>query len=193
MSVVAISNSSSTIEYEQLPAANNKPLENLQVSVVDTQSTPVASADIAVAFKDGTFLQAKTDAQGVARFEDLKQLVVNVFVARTGYSPVNATDQIISRPVRLTLSSNGATNGILVAGRTGSIPGLQGRLEPVLDDNGPYLYADGIDINGGMAQPVHFTLGDELTLRDSTGATFELKVVAMTGQVTLLQYKEVAP
>ena len=53
---------------------------------------------------------------------------------------------------------------------TGHVPGLEGRLNPILDTSDrTYLYASNIAINEGEQQPVHFVLGEELRLTDAEG------------------------
>ncbi len=193
VSVMAIDSSSSTIEYVQLPSASSTAVGPLDVSVSDAQNAPIADVDVLLAFKDGTVLKATTNNQGLARFERPKQEVLDVYVGKPGYASLKLTDEVANQTLRLKLQSDGSTNSVLFFGRTGYIPGLQGRLDPVLGANDRHIYAEGIDINGGSRQPVHFAIGEALRLRDQTGATFEVKVIAMTGHASLLEYKRVTP
>ena len=73
---------------------------------------------------------------------------------------------------------------------TGHIPGLTGRLNPIRDaSDRTYLYADNIAINGGMPQPVSFVPGDEhLQLVDANGDEFLVRVAAIVGRSSLLEY-----
>lgn len=53
---------------------------------------------------------------------------------------------------------------------TGYIPGLKGRLNPILDSsNRTYLYADNIAIDGGKGQPVGFNVNVPFELEDADG------------------------
>lgn len=67
---------------------------------------------------------------------------------------------------------------------------MQGRLNPTLDtDERTCLYADNIAINGGLQQPVDFSLGEELHLADADGKETRIQIVDMRGQAALVQYR----
>ena len=66
-----------------------------------------------------------------------------------------------------------AANGgsLIIPNRSGHLPGIQGRLNPTLDNlDRTYLYADNVAINDGQQQPVHFNLNEPVRLTDSMGA-----------------------
>ena len=72
---------------------------------------------------------------------------------------------------------------------TGGIPGIAGRLNPIRDDlDRTYLYASNVAINGGMPQPVSFTLGEPLHLMDADGHETTASVVDIVGSAALLEY-----
>lgn len=72
---------------------------------------------------------------------------------------------------------------------TGYIPGLQGRLNPILDTNNrTYLYADNIAINGGQNQPVTFSVNTPCELEDCDGVVMEVTVLHIQGRTSLLQF-----
>ena len=74
--------------------------------------------------------------------------------------------------------------------RTGYIPGLSGRLNPIRDrQDRTYLYASNIAINGGQPQAVHFILGEELHLTDADGREALIRIVDIAGQSTLVEYR----
>ena len=74
---------------------------------------------------------------------------------------------------------------------TGYLPGLAGRLNPILDtSNRTYLYASNIAIAGGRQQPVSFVPGEEeLHLVDANGSEMLVRVAAITGRSSLLEYR----
>ena len=76
---------------------------------------------------------------------------------------------------------------------TGHIPGLAGRLNPIRDaSDRTYLYADNIAINRGEPQPVSFVPGDEqMHLVDANGNKFVVRVAAITGRSSLIEYRRV--
>ncbi len=74
--------------------------------------------------------------------------------------------------------------------RVGQIPGLRGRLNPILDSlDRTYLYADNIAINEGQQQPVHFRLGQQMRLTDSSGVDILVAIVDIRGQSSLVEYR----
>ena len=80
---------------------------------------------------------------------------------------------------------------VVFAESTGHIPGLSGRLNPKLDaSHRAYLYAPNIAINEGEQQPVSFVPGEEqMRLMDSDGNEFLVRVVEISGQSSLLEYR----
>jgi hypothetical protein len=74
---------------------------------------------------------------------------------------------------------------------TGHITGLNGRLAPILDSlNRTYLYADNIAIESGKNQPVYFSLNQPFIVEDSMGNRFELKVLSITKNSSVIGYKQ---
>ena len=75
---------------------------------------------------------------------------------------------------------------------TGHIPGLEGRLNPILDTHRrTYLYADNIAINGGDQQPATFEVDVPFELEDSNGVVMQVRVLYIQGSTSLLQYTQV--
>jgi len=72
---------------------------------------------------------------------------------------------------------------------TGYIPGLKGRLNPILDtSNRTYLYADNIAIAGGVGQPATFKLNVPLELEDADGVIVFMTVKHIASRVSLIQF-----
>ena len=72
---------------------------------------------------------------------------------------------------------------------TGYIPGLSGRLNPILDtSNRTYLYADNIAIEGGKNQPVTFKVNEPFELEDADGIVMQVRVLHIQGRTTLLEF-----
>ena len=79
--------------------------------------------------------------------------------------------------------------GSVVIESTGYIPGLNGRLNPILDTfSRTYLYADNIAIDSGKAQPVAFGVDAPFELEDANGKIVIAIVKHIRGQIALLQY-----
>ena len=83
---------------------------------------------------------------------------------------------------------------MVIPERTGHLPGLEGRLNPILDSlDRMYLYATNVSINDGRQQPVHFKLGEPLRLTDVRGAEWSVRFVDMTGNSSVLEYEPPLP
>ena len=88
-------------------------------------------------------------------------------------------------------SLNGGS--VIILDGTGYIPGLDGRLNPILDTQGRmYLYAENIAIEGGKAQPVDFTTNRALRVEDSHGHTFQLEIISILGSSSLIEYRRLS-
>ena len=74
------------------------------------------------------------------------------------------------------------------------LPGLIGRLNPVLDNvDRMYLYATNVAIDDGRRQPVHFKLGEAMRLTDVHGSEWMVRFVEMTGNSSVLEYEPPMP
>ena len=83
--------------------------------------------------------------------------------------------------------------GSVVVHSTGYIPGLNGRLNPILDrQNRRYLYADNIAVDGGKTQPVPFEVDRSFELEDAQAARFQVTVKLISGRTALLEYRKLA-
>ncbi|WP_420634807.1 hypothetical protein [Candidatus Palauibacter sp.] len=74
--------------------------------------------------------------------------------------------------------------------RTGEIPGLRGRLNPIPDKlDRTYLYATNLAIDEGRREPVDFFPGEELRVTDPDGAERLVQIVSIVGQSALVEYR----
>ncbi|MDE2770288.1 MAG: DUF4062 domain-containing protein [Bacteroidota bacterium] len=154
----------------------------------------MADVDILVLFPDGTWKRSKTDKQGGAYVElHSVYLPMTVFAAAEGFA---ACAEFGWRPEerKLTLQLKSVHRGgaVIFPDGTGYIPGLNGRLNPVLDSNGrTYLHASNIAINHGQTKPVPFDYGEWLNLADDDSFEVRARVVHMIDQSALLEYRMV--
>ena len=160
--------------------------------IVSCEGEPVAEADVLVLFPNGTRRGATTDAKGVARLDlYTDDLPMTVFVAGPSLSAHVSTSWIpASGALSVELASLIDGGSAIFEDQTGYLPGIEGRLNPILDNlDRAYLYTTNVAVNGGQQQPVHFTVGDEvLNLVDAHGNERDLRIVAMRGQSSLLEY-----
>lgn len=80
---------------------------------------------------------------------------------------------------------------VIFADRSGYVPGIEGRLNPILDTaQRTYLNTTNVAVNEGQPQPVPFSVGEDvLSLVDARGNERDLRIVAMSGQSSLLEYR----
>lgn len=79
--------------------------------------------------------------------------------------------------------------GSIAIRRTGYIPGLQGRINTILDTSKrTYLYADNIAVDGGKGQPTNFNINIPFELEDAVGNVVHATVKHIAGGLALIQY-----
>ncbi len=174
-----------------IPAAvpDNSPAR--VVITVRRAGQPLPNADFLVLFPNKTWKRAVSDGHGEAEVDlYTTQLPITVFVAAAGVAAHVERDWKPSRcalAVELQPLPNGGS--VIFAVSTGHVPGIKGRLNPILDSHDRcYLYASNIAINRGLQQPVHFLPGEALRLTDSKGREVMIRVAAILGRSALVEY-----
>ena len=166
------------------------PTANIEVR---RSGEPLDSVDVLALFPNGTWKRATTDIHGDARLElHTMHLPMTVFVAAEGCTAYVEGEWIpAERALTIEIGTLPGGGSVVFAESTGHIPGLSGRLNPILDtSNRTYLYARNIAINEGEQQPVSFVPGEEeMRLTDSDGNEFLVRVVEISGQSALLEYR----
>ena len=168
--------------------------EPVPVSIaVRRDGRPLAGADVLALFPDKTWKRATTDGSGEARLGlHSVHLPLTVFAAAEGCASHVERDWIpAERALTVELTELPGGGSVVFAEGTGYLPGLAGRLNPILDTSAKtYLYASNIAIGGGRQQPVSFVPGEEeLQLMDANGSEVLVRVVAITGRSSLLEYR----
>lgn len=158
-------------------------------SVSDAHEKPVAGADILVIKSDGKHLSATTNERGAANLEESDQEPVTVFCAHPGFSHYASEKVILGTIFKIELRTRPHGGSVIFPDGTGYVPGLDGRLNPMLDTQGrTYLYAENVAIEGGEAQPVSFTPNRPFNVRDQHGNSFELDIINIIGNSSLIDY-----
>ena len=119
---------------------------------------------------------------------------MTVYAAAPGYAAYVEREWVPSEgALAVELASLPQGGSVVFPEATGALPGLRGRLNPILDTHDrTYLYASNIAIDGGRQQPVHFALGEELRLVDAQGVELAVRVVEILGRSALLEYRSVS-
>jgi len=159
---------------------------NNTLKVIDNNGNAIIDAQVVLSASNGTFLQSKTNNDGIANFTIKTRREYTVIVSHSNYP--SAVVEKYDPNVDLEITLNFIENiGSIIIQDTGYISGLQGRLNPILDSiNRMYLYADNIAIDGGKNQPVVFALNQPLSLEDSQGVVMNLIFRFINGRTTAL-------
>jgi hypothetical protein len=161
---------------------------SVRIRASDPNERPISGVSITALADNQTSIDGKTDENGIAALELLNHKEYALLVAhpRSQAKIIQAFERNSTLDIRLILSSE---VGSIVLHSTGYIPGLNGRLNPILDtENRTYLYADNIAINGGVNQPASFSVNEPFDLEDSSGNTFRVVVRHIATRIALLEY-----
>ena len=176
-----------------LPAASPPLPDGLALRVEVTSASSgqaLTDAHVLVLYPNKTFREARTDAFGHANFLLHSHVPMTVFCAAPGYKAAVSVNHLPNGTLALALEAASDGGSLIIANRTGHLPGIEGRLNPTLDHlDRMYLYADNIAINDGMTQPTHFSLNEPLRLTDVLGATATLWIREMLGASCVFDYQ----
>ena len=152
---------------------------------------PVSKVHIFLIAENNTFFDEHTNEGGVCSFKNLPVKPYSIYIAHPSY-PAHAIDGYTpDQDLNIAIEKNDDI-GSLICPSTGYIPGLDGRLNPILDtSNRTYLYANNIAINGGENQPTTFEIGKTITLEDKNGVTMKVVFLRIKGDSSLLEYKKI--
>jgi len=179
-----------------IPAAKLELIPAKATVTVHSGGTPLPEVDVLVLFPNKTWQQATTDKAGEAAFDlYTTHLPMTVYAAAPGYAAGLKREW---RPneggLLLELSPVQSGGAAIFPQATGHLPGLRGRLNPILDTSDrTYLYADNIAIEEGRQQPVAFRFGKSMRLTDAFGAELSVTIVDITGRSALVEYRSFNP
>jgi hypothetical protein len=164
-------------------------LQTLVVMVRDENSDPISDAILTAVADNGTTSGGSTGVEGTGQLVLLANMQYTVLVAHESYGgTVLPLSQLLSDST-IVLKTHPHTGSVIGVGGTTHIPGLNGRLNPILDtSNRMYLYADNISINRSPVQPANFELNEPLELQDAVGSKFLVTVRYIYGRAFLLDY-----
>ncbi len=174
-----------------IPAASLEFDSANAVITVHSSGNPLPNAEVLALFPNKTWKHAVTDRNGEARVNLYSiHLPMVIFAAATGFAAGIEKKWIPAKSsLALELPPKPDGGSLIFQEATGHIPGLSGRLNPVRDTlDRTYLYASNISINDGRQQPVHFALGESLTLTDSNGKDMMVRIIDVVGRSALLEY-----
>ena len=156
----------------------------------DETGEPLQGIQVLLIYPNRTSLEGRTDAFGHAEFELYARLPVTVLCAAPGYRARVVNDYLPDRPLKLRMEPEANGGSLIIANRSGHLPGIRGRLNPMLDSlDRTYLSADNVAINDGLQQPVQFKIDEAVRLTDSMGASATLWFREMRGSSSVFDYR----
>ena len=173
-----------------LPSAR-PPVEGIEGEVlVSADGRPLARAQVVVHYPNKTWMQAETDSFGRVRFGFHSDLPIAVFCAAAGYAGHAERDWRPPEPLSVSLEPLPGGGSTVFEEGTGQLPGLAGRLNPILDNlDRTYLYTTNVAVDEGKQQPVSFKLTQPLLLTDVHGSERIVRFLDMFGKSALLEYE----
>ena len=167
------------------------PVEGIAGEVsVYAAGQPLAGARVVALYPNKTWIAGDTDTFGRVAFDFHSELPITVFCAAPRYTAHVERDWRPPEQLSVELRELPAGGSMVIAEGTGHLPGLTGRLNPILDRHDRlYLYTTNIAINEGQQQPVDFKLNQPLLLTDVDGVGRIVWFIEMIGRSGLLEYE----
>ena len=158
------------------------------------QGDSVPGAAVLAAYPNETYRTGRTDSDGRWRLDLYRtDQEMTVLAAAESYLPLSETVLPDKDVIDLEMErSTDRRSAVLFAKSTGHIPGVEGCLNPI-NDGRTYVYADNVAINGRVANPAAFEVGERLHLIDVYGVETEIRFVVVTAQFSLIEYTEPRP
>ena len=177
-----------------LPAAS-PPVDGLAGEVLVTAGgQPLVGARVVAHYPNKTWTEAITDSFGRAAFGFYAELPIIVYCAAPGHAGHVERDWRPPQPLSIRLAELPEGGSAIFTEGTGHLPGLTGRLNPILDNRDrTYLYTTNVAIEQGSQQPVHFKLNQPLRLTDVHGSEWSVRFIDLFGMSSLLEYRPPCP
>ena len=180
----------------RVPAAPQDATSSRVVVTVRDEGRPLLGAEVLALFPNRTWKQAVADENGEAALElYTTELPMTVFGAAPGHAACLVREWLPSAgALALDLTPLPRSGSAIFPEATGSLPGLNGRLNPIRDSlDRTYLYATNIAVGRGQLQPVQFVPGEDLRLTDSDGTERLVRIVEILGRSALVEHWDPEP
>ena len=173
-----------------LPSAR-PPVAGIEGEVsVSAAGQPLSDAQVVALYPNKTWMEGTTDTFGRVAFGFHSELPITVFCAAPRHGGHVTRDWRPPQPLSVRLEPLPAGGSVVFPEQTGHLPGLTGRLNPILDNlDRMYLYATNVAIDDGKQQPVRLKLNQPLRLTDVNGSEWIVRFIEMIGKSALLDYE----
>ena len=178
----------------RIPAAKLELVPADATVTVHSGGEPLANIEVLALFPNKTRVRATTDEAGNAALDlYTTNLPMTVYAAGPGHSAGLERAWVPGRgSLMIELEPLESGGGAIFSEGTGHLPGLHGRLNPMLDTSDrTYLYAKNIAIDEGRQQPVPFRPGKPVRLTDARGAELSVTIVDILGRSSLIEYRPI--
>lgn len=176
-----------------IPSANTIPNPTTAQLRTTQRGKHLAEVKLLVLFPNHTWQQAITGKNGEAQVKlYTTHLPMTVFAAAHNCKAYVKQWLPAQGALHIEMQSLPEGGSVIFPEAVGMLPELQGSINPILDTYGrTYLYTSNIAINAGQPQPVSFTFGEELRFTDVKGREMLVRIVAIAGKSSLLEYRYV--
>ena len=162
-------------------ASKQLPSKDVSIRVLD----PAEGVAVEAVLKSGLLVDIELDASGSHSGHIEGGQLSRLWVSHPDHLGVVVLPGEL--PAELALQSAGRS---LRIGRTGSIPGLGGRIAPALDNQDRmYAHLTDLTVEGSADNPYTFELGVPFSLRGANGVLVEVTVKDLTRQHALINYR----
>ena len=176
-----------TAEWSKCPKANE---DEITISVKDASGNCISGANIYLIHQNGTHHPSQSNQTGTAKFriDQTNKNFHTIFIAHDDFPACIIDNLLCDADLDITLKRRNNISSMIITG-TGYIPGIKGRLNPILDSsNRTYLYAGNISINNGSPQPTYFKFGENISIVDCFGKSADVKIHRIIQQCAILDY-----
>lgn len=160
------------------------------IKVKNEKEEPIVDADVFLIADNNTHISTNTNDKGIATFTINTRRNYKLYFAHIN-NPAYMVEKVDPHDdYEITVYSSENIGSRICSG-TGYIPGLKGRLNPILDTlKRTYLYADNIAINGGEPQPTTFKVGFPMELEDCDGMIMQITIIDIQGDISLIEFEK---
>lgn len=160
-----------------------------RIFVEDENANPVSGADIVLFNPNGTAKRGETGEDGIVNFENMSQNGFHTIFCAHAAFPGIVIDNFDNKENLEIKARKEFGIASVIFNSTGYLLGIKGRLNPILDENRRYLYADNIAVNGqARATAHHFKYMENIHLEDCDGNATNIRFLRMIQNFSILDY-----
>ncbi|KAA1244175.1 toll/interleukin-1 receptor domain-containing protein [Aquimarina sp. RZ0] len=158
------------------------------IKVLDEKGALVRHAKVVLVANNSTYLEGFSDEKGLVHFVMRTRKLYSVLIAHSEYPAVLFHNINPKEDIEVVIKKI-PDSGSVVINKFGQIPGILGKIEPVMTPAKKLeLNADNIAIEGGKDQPYTFELNTPIALEDNEGKIRYLTFRYFKGRIALIDF-----